>query len=171
MTITDINFHKHRNLILAFAEGTAKSEDAVPLLKDAFGYPEFTVWSTEELGDYLTNHYKLNEKEIKDFMHNCPIHIPEGKDQLNTHMPMPTFDKDSAQVTEILNSFLAARHSLQQLMRHISSTATFPGNFKDQEQFYQAMNERLKVNDWICQLNKFIDLQIENCDQFITEKQ
>ena len=171
MEVTDLNYHKHRNLILAFAEGTAKAEDAEPLLKEAFAYPEFTVWDADELGDYLSKHFKLKPDQIEGFMTHCPIHIPEGKDKFSENTPMPKFEKDSVQVIECQNSYLEARYHLQKAKRAVSSGTVFPGNFKDQDEYYQAANQRLKVNDWFCQINKDIDMHIENADLFITEKQ
>ena len=103
-------------------------------------------------------------------MAHCPIHIPEGKNQLNEDTPMPKFEKDSAQVLECQNNYLTARHHLQKAKKALSSGAVFPGNFKDQDEFYQAANQRLKVNDFFCLINKDIDMHIENADQFITEK-
>tara|TARA_R100001129_G_scaffold160177_1_gene124634 strand:+ start:531 stop:1043 length:513 start_codon:yes stop_codon:yes gene_type:complete len=169
MSVTDLKYQRHRNLILDFVKGTAKEEDTQTLLSEAFAYPDATIWSKHELSNHLADYYKLQPTQIEDFMANCPMDIRDSKEHLKT--PMPVFEgKDSEQAKQHQNCNLEARYHLKKSKSALSSGALFPKNYETMEGFYQAFEQRRKIEECYVHIERFLELDIENTDLYLNQQ-
>ena len=153
--------------------GEAKGDEAKAIMQEAF--TPLVKWDDAEVVEtHLTHSYNLDKTEIETLYNKgyCPVvDVVEKKEPTPANSPKPQWKPGSKRVKDHATELWKARQHLQDAKKCISATALFPVDYKTEEDFHQALSERLNVNRDFVNLNFFIDSHLDWANRFIAENE
>jgi len=132
-------------------------------------FSDLIKWTYEDLVIHLTQVFNFTDDECSQLIHQYPI-LSASTTEVIT-MTAPNYNATTPKdVTDLTANLWQARRLLVDAKRLISATALTPGDYDSQNDFDDAVLERLEVAKNFLLINKFIDDQINFAQPHIPKK-
>ena len=132
-------------------------------------FSDLIKWTYEDLVIHLTQVFNFTDDECSQLIHQYPI-LSASTTEVIT-MTAPNYNATTPKdVTDLTANLWQARRLLVDAKRLISATALTPGDYDSQNDFDNAVLERLEVTKNFLLINKFIDDQINFAQPHIPKK-
>ena len=132
-------------------------------------FSDLIKWSYDDLVIHLTQVFNFTDDECSQLIHQYPI-LSTSTTEVIT-MTAPNYNATTPKdVTDLTANLWQARRLLVDAKRLISATALTLGDYDSQEDFDDAVLERLEVQKNFLLINKFLDNQINFAQPHIPKK-
>ena len=132
-------------------------------------FSDLIKWSYDDLVIHLTQVFNFTDDECSQLIHQYPILSTSTTEVIP--MTAPNYNATTPKdVTDLTANLWQARRLLVDAKRLISATALTPGDYDSQEDFDDAVLERLEVQKNFLLINKFLDNQINFAQPHIPKK-
>ena len=132
-------------------------------------FSDLIKWTYDDLVIHLTQVFNFTDDECSQLIHQYPI-LSASTTEVIT-MTAPNYNATTPKdVTDLTANLWQARRLLVDAKRLISATALTPGDYDSQNDFDDAVLERLEVAKNFLLINKFIDDQINFAQPHIPKK-
>ena len=132
-------------------------------------FSDLIKWTYDDLVIHLTQVFNFTDDECSQLIHQYPI-LSASTTEVIT-MTAPNYNATTPKdVTDLTANLWQARRLLVDAKRLISSTALTPGDYDSQEDFDDAVLERLEIQKNFLLINKFLDNQINFAQPHIPKK-
>ena len=126
-------------------------------------------WTYDDLVVHLTQIFNFTNEECSQLIHQYPI-LSASTTEVIT-MTAPNYNATAPKdVTDLTANLWQARKLLVDAKKLISATALTPGDYDSQEDFQEAILERLEVQKNFLIINKFLDNQINFAQPYVPKK-
>jgi len=142
-------------------------QEQIKIIRHVFS--DLIKWSYDDLVIHLTQVFNFTDDECSQLIHQYPI-LSTSTTEVIT-MTAPNYNATTPKdVTDLTANLWQARRLLVDAKRLISATALTPGDYDSQNDFDDAVLERLEVAKNFLLINKFIDDQINFAQPHIPKK-
>ena len=142
-------------------------QEQIKIIRHVFS--DLIKWSYDDLVIHLTQVFNFTDDECSQLIHQYPI-LSTSTTEVIT-MPAPNYNATTPKdVTDLTANLWQARRLLVDAKRLISATALTPGDYDSQEDFDDAVLERLEIQKNFLLINKFLDNQINFAQPHIPKK-
>jgi len=142
-------------------------QEQIKIIRHVFS--DLIKWSYDDLVIHLTQVFNFTDDECSQLIHQYPI-LSASTTEVIT-MTAPNYNATTPKdVTDLTANLWQARRLLVDAKRLISATALTPGDYDSQNDFDDAVLERLEVAKNFLLINKFIDDQINFAQPHIPKK-
>ncbi len=132
-------------------------------------FSDLIKWTYDDLVIHLTQVFNFTDDECSQLIHQYPI-LSASTTEVIT-MTAPNYNATTPKdVTDLTANLWQARRLLVDAKRLISATALTPGDYDSQEDFDDAVLERLEIQKNFLLINKFLDNQINFAQPHIPKK-
>ena len=132
-------------------------------------FSDLIKWTYDDLVIHLTQVFNFTDDECSQLIHQYPI-LSASTTEVTT-MTAPNYNATTPKdVTDLTANLWQARRLLVDAKRLISATALTPGDYDSQEDFDDAVLERLEIQKNFLLINKFLDNQINFAQPHIPKK-
>ena len=132
-------------------------------------FSDLIKWTYDDLVIHLTQVFNFTDDECSQLIHQYPILSASSTEAIT--MTAPNYNATTPKdVTDLTANLWQARRLLVDAKRLISATALTPGDFDSQEDFDDAVLERLEIQKNFLLINKFLDNQINFAQPHIPKK-
>ena len=132
-------------------------------------FSDLIKWTYDDLVIHLTQVFNFTDDECSQLIHQYPI-LSASTTEVIT-MTAPNYNATTPKdVTDLTANLWRARRLLVDAKRLISATALTPGDYDSQEDFDDAVLERLEIQKNFLLINKFLDNQINFAQPHIPKK-
>ena len=132
-------------------------------------FSDLIKWTYDDLVIHLTQIFNFNDDECSQLIHQYPI-LATSTTEVITMKP-PNYNATAPKdVTDLTANLWQARKLLVDAKRLISATALTPGDYDSQDDFEEAILERLEVQKNFLAINRFLDNQINFAQPHIPAK-
>ncbi len=142
-------------------------EEQIKIIRHVFS--DLIKWTYEDLVIHLTQIFNFTNEECSQLLDRYPILSATTTEVITMKAPNynATAPKDVSAITENL---WQARKLVVDAKKLISATALTPGDYDSQEDFQDALVERLELQKNFLIINKFLDNQINFAQPHIPKK-
>ncbi len=142
-------------------------QEQIKIIRHVFS--DLIKWSYDDLVIHLTQVFNFTDDECSQLIHQYPI-LSTATTEVIT-MTAPNYNATTPKdVTDLTANLWQARRLLVDAKRLISATALTPGDYDSQEDFDDAVLERLEIQKNFLLINKFLDNQINFAQPHIPKK-
>ena len=132
-------------------------------------FSDLIKWTYDDLVIHLTQVFNFTDDECSQLIHQYPILSASSTEVIT--MTAPNYNATTPRdVTDLTANLWQARKLLVDAKKLISATALTPGDYDSQNDFDDAVLERLEVAKNFLLINKFIDDQINFAQPHIPKK-
>ena len=132
-------------------------------------FSDLIKWTYDDLVIHLTQVFNFTDDECSQLIHQYPILSASSTEVIT--MTAPNYNATTPKdVTDLTANLWQARRLLVYAKRLISATALTPGDYDSQEDFDDAVLERLEIQKNFLLINKFLDNQINFAQPHIPKK-
>ena len=132
-------------------------------------FSDLIKWTYDDLVIHLTQVFNFTDDECSQLIHQYPILSASTTEVIK--MTAPNYNATTPKdVTDLTANLWQARRLLVDAKRLISATALTPGDYDSQEDFDDAVLERLEIQKNFLLINKFLDNQINFAQPHIPKK-
>ena len=142
-------------------------QEQIKIIRHVFS--DLIKWTYDDLVIHLTQVFNFTDDECSQLIHQYPI-LSASTTEVIT-MTAPNYNATTPKdVTDLTANLWQARRLLVDAKRLISATALTPGDYDSQEDFDDAVLERLEIQKNFLLINKFLDNQINFAQPHIPKK-
>ena len=142
-------------------------QEQIKIIRHVFS--DLIKWSYDDLVIHLTQVFNFTDDECSQLIHQYPI-LSTSTTEVIT-MTAPNYNATAPKdVTDLTANLWQARKLLVDAKKLISATALTPGDYDSQEDFQEALLERLEVQKNFLGINKFLDNQINFAQPYVPKK-
>ena len=142
-------------------------QEQIKIIRHVFS--DLIKWSYDDLVIHLTQVFNFTDDECSQLIHQYPILSAPSTEVIT--MTAPNYNATTPKdVTDLTANLWQARRLLVDAKRLISATALTPGDYDSQEDFDDAVLERLEIQKNFLLINKFLDNQINFAQPHIPKK-
>ena len=142
-------------------------QEQIKIIRHVFS--DLIKWTYDDLVVHLTQVFNFTNEECSQLIHQYPI-LSASTTEVIT-MTAPNYNATAPKdVTDLTANLWQARKLLVDAKKLISATALTPGDYDSQEDFQEALLERLEVQKNFLGINKFLDNQINFAQPYVPKK-
>tara|TARA_S200000501_G_scaffold373053_1_gene419362 strand:+ start:226 stop:840 length:615 start_codon:yes stop_codon:yes gene_type:complete len=142
-------------------------QEQIKIIRHVFS--DLIKWTYDDLVVHLTQVFNFTNEECSQLIHQYPI-LSASTTEVIT-MTAPNYNATAPKdVTDLTANLWQARKLLVDAKKLISATALTPGDYDSQEDFQEAILERLEVQKNFLIINKFLDNQINFAQPYVPKK-
>jgi hypothetical protein len=141
------------------------NKHAEKVLKETFS--ELIRWTLEDIQDHLTEVFKFTPIQVDYIIDKYSQYIPTHRDSMNLPAPLPVFKRNTEQPKKLAENYWNAKKLLKEAKKLLSQPIIYPENYSNDIDFELAKTERTNINSAFVDIDKFINIQIENAHQYI----
>ena len=142
-------------------------QEQIKIIRHVFS--DLIKWTYDDLVVHLTQVFNFTNEECSQLIHQYPI-LSASTTEVIT-MTAPNYNATAPKdVTDLTANLWQARKLLVDARKLISATALTPGDYDSQEDFQEALLERLEVQKNFLGINKFLDNQINFAQPYVPKK-
>ena len=142
-------------------------QEQIKIIRHVFS--DLIKWTYDDLVVHLTQIFNFTNEECSQLIHQYPI-LSASTTEVIT-MTAPNYNATAPKdVTDLTANLWQARKLLVDAKKLISATALTPGDYDSQEDFQEAILERLEVQKNFLIINKFLDNQINFAQPYVPKK-
>tara|TARA_B100001769_G_scaffold267747_1_gene255454 strand:- start:4961 stop:5575 length:615 start_codon:yes stop_codon:yes gene_type:complete len=142
-------------------------QEQIKIIRHVFS--DLIKWTYDDLVVHLTQVFNFTNEECSQLIHQYPI-LSASTTEVIT-MTAPNYNATAPKdVTDLTANLWQARKLLVDAKKLISATALTPGDYDSQEDFQEAIIERLEVQKNFLIINKFLDNQINFAQPYVPKK-
>ena len=142
-------------------------QEQIKIIRHVFS--DLIKWTYDDLVVHLTQVFNFTNEECSQLIHQYPI-LSTSTTEVIT-MTAPNYNATAPKdVTDLTANLWQARKLLVDAKKLISATALTPGDYDSQEDFQEALLERLEVQKNFLGINKFLDNQINFAQPYVPKK-